>query len=76
MVLDKDLVSTLAQILETINGVVPLVMDFIQYGGVELLERALKVHEDDDYVKITLPKLVKSIIGRYLWTLLYPNRPS
>ena len=38
-------------------------MDFIQFGGLDLIDKAIRVHEKDDYIAIMLPKLQKIILG-------------
>lgn len=56
------MVYILVQILESVRPFTPLVMDFIQYGGVDLLEKAAKVHHKDDYLSLKIPKLSKVIL--------------
>lgn len=59
-----ELVSVLIQILESIQRVRDLVMDFIQYGGVDWLNRVLRVHSTDDFVLVSVPKLLKVMLGK------------
>ncbi len=39
-------------------------MDFIQFGGLDFLEKCIRVHEKDDYIAIMMPKLQKVILGK------------
>lgn len=57
------MITVVAQIVEDIKLNVPLVMDFIEFGGVDLLEKAVRVHAKDDYLQGFLPKLVKVVLG-------------
>lgn len=57
MVEDVEMVTVSMQLLENLKFCVPLVMDFIQYGGIDLMEKALRLHAKDDYVAMTMPKL-------------------
>jgi len=36
-------------------------MDFIQYGGLDLIDKAMRVHAKDDFLAVTLPYLLKVI---------------
>ena len=38
-------------------------MDFIQYGGLDLLAKAQQNHERDNYFGIMIPKLTKIILA-------------
>lgn len=38
-------------------------MDFIQYGGLDLIEKAIRVHEKDNIIALELPPLMKHIMG-------------
>ena len=42
-------------------------MDVIQYGGLEVLEKAQKVHAKDDFIAMTIPKLIKYIRGIFFY---------
>ena len=64
MVEDVEMVSVSMLVLENIKFCVPLVMDFIQYGGIDLLEKAMRLHARDDYVAMTLPKLREVLLGK------------
>lgn len=40
-------------------------MDFIQWGGVDMLEKTMRMHAKDEFLVSTLPKLIKIILGMY-----------
>ena len=52
------------QLVETIKFNTPIVMDFIQFGGLDFLEKANKVHADDEFIAGSIPKLLKILIGK------------
>lgn len=62
--LDIEIVSVFAQMLETIKLEVPLMMDFIQFGGLDLLDKSIKLHVKDDFLAVMLPKLKRVILGK------------
>ena len=62
--LDVDLVFVGIQLVETIKFNTPIVMDFIQFGGLDFLEKANKVHADDEFISGSIPKLLKILIGK------------
>lgn len=64
MSVDIFVITVVAQVIEDVKTNVPLVMDFIEFGGVDLLEKALRVHTKDDYLKGILPKLIKVVLGK------------
>ena len=43
-----------------------VVVDFIKLGGIELLDKGLKEHGADDFLRQQIPLLRKDIIGTYL----------
>lgn len=57
-------ITAFAQILESINKDVPLMMDFIQFGGLDLITKAATVHARDNYLAMQLPKLARIILGK------------
>jgi len=63
MVEDQDLVYLTIQLFETIKYDHSVVMDVIQYGGIDVLDRALKLHRSNEFVSLTLPKLIKQYLG-------------
>lgn len=64
MIEDIDAVSTFAQIVETVKLNVSLMMDFIQFGGLDVLEKILRTHEKDNYLQVMVPKLMKVVLGK------------
>eukprot|EP00607_Mallomonas_marina_P010462 CAMPEP_0182422226 /NCGR_PEP_ID=MMETSP1167-20130531/7846_1 /TAXON_ID=2988 /ORGANISM="Mallomonas Sp, Strain CCMP3275" /LENGTH=405 /DNA_ID=CAMNT_0024600079 /DNA_START=125 /DNA_END=1342 /DNA_ORIENTATION=+ len=40
-----------------------VIMDFIKYGGLELLDRAFKEHAEDDYLRQQLPRVKREILA-------------
>ncbi len=64
MVEDLDAASTFSQIVESIKLNVSLMMDLIQFGGLDLLEKIIRTHEKDDYLQVMIPKLMKVILGK------------
>jgi hypothetical protein len=64
MIEDLDAVSTFAQIMESIKLNVALMMDLIQFGGLDVLEKIIRTHEKDDYLQVMIPKLMKVVLGK------------
>lgn len=58
---DIEIVSLLVQILESVRFDTPLVMDFIQFGGFDLIEKIQKLHASDQFLSVSLPKILKSL---------------
>eukprot|EP01031_Cornospumella_fuschlensis_P025646 gene25646-30976_t len=58
---DIEIVSLLVQILESVRFDTPLVMDFIQFGGFDLIEKIQKLHASDQFLTVSLPKILKSL---------------
>jgi hypothetical protein len=63
---DVDLVFVSLQLVETIKFNTPIVMDFIQFGGLDFLEKANKVHAEDEFIAGSIPPLLKILIGMFL----------
>lgn len=40
-------------------------MDFIQFGGLDILDKAYRVHKDDELLAGSIPNLRKILIGKY-----------
>ena len=38
-------------------------MDVIQYGGLDVLEKAMRTHSTDNFISLTIPKIIKYIRG-------------
>ncbi len=57
------MVAVCVQVFEAIKFNTPLVMDFIQYGGLDLLEKAMRTHSKDDFISVTVPKLFNTLLG-------------
>lgn len=38
-------------------------MDFIRFGGVDVIEKAIRIHAEDDYLAMMLPRLLNIILG-------------
>lgn len=51
------------QLVETIKFNTPIVMDFIQFGGLDILDKAYRVHKDDELLSGSIPNLRKILIG-------------
>lgn len=58
-----DLVFVSLQLVETIKFNTPIVMDFIQFGGLDFLEKAKKVHAEDEFISGSIPMVLKALIG-------------
>ncbi|RYY86318.1 hypothetical protein EON63_06010 [archaeon] len=63
---DIEIVSLLVQILESVRFDTPLVMDFIQFGGFDLVEKIQKLHASDQFLAVSLPKILKSLYCKYV----------
>lgn len=63
MFTDVDLVFVSLQLMETVKFNTPIVMDIIQFGGLDILEKAQKVHADDEFIAGSIPKLLKILLG-------------
>ncbi len=61
---DIDFIAVLTQILDTVKVNVPLVMDFIRFGGIDLAEKAIRIHATDDYIAMMLPRLLNVVLGK------------
>jgi len=53
------------QLVETIKFNTPIVMDFIQFGGLDILDKAYRVHKDDELLAGSIPNLRKILIGKF-----------
>lgn len=53
------------QLMENVKFNTPIVMDIIQFGGLDFLEAANKVHADDEFIAGSIPKLLKILLGDY-----------
>jgi hypothetical protein len=62
---DIEVVSVLVQLVDTIKRESALVMDFIQCGGIDLFDKITRTHAKDEYLTLTIPKLVKAILGKH-----------
>lgn len=60
---DVDIVFVTVQLVETIKFNTPIVMDFIQFGGLDILDKAYRVHKDDELLSGSIPNLRKILIG-------------
>ena len=61
---DVDMVFVTVQLVETIKFNTPIVMDFIQFGGLDILDKAYRVHKDDELLAGSIPNLRKILIGK------------
>ena len=61
---DIFVVTVIVQIVDDVKMNVPLIMDFIEFGGVDLLEKAMRVHAKDDYLAGLMPKLIRVVLGK------------
>lgn len=57
--------TVIVQIVDDVKMHVPLIMDFIEFGGVDLLEKAMRVHAKDDYLAGLMPKLIRVVLGKW-----------
>lgn len=71
MLEDAEMVSASMQVFEAIKFNTPLVMDFIQYGGLDLLEKAMRMHVKDDFISVTSPKLFNILSSELLMLFLF-----
>lgn len=39
-------------------------MDFIRFGGIDLAEKAIRIHATDDYIAMMLPRLLNVVLGK------------
>lgn len=61
MIEDAMLIAVSVQALEQIKREIPLVMDFIQFGGMDIFDKAMKIHKADDFLSITVPKFLEYV---------------
>jgi hypothetical protein len=47
------------QIVEDVKRHTPLIMDFIEFGGIDLLEKAVRIHAMDNHLAVTIPKMLR-----------------
>jgi hypothetical protein len=52
------------QLFETIKFNTPVAMDLIQFGGLDFLQKANKVHAEDEFIAGSIPKLLKMLLGK------------
>eukprot|EP01034_Spumella_vulgaris_P022222 gene22222-28336_t len=38
-------------------------MDFIQFGGLDLLDKAMRIHSKDDFISVTVPRLLNVLMA-------------
>lgn len=50
-------------------------VEFIQQGGLDLIEKAIKIHVNDNYLSVLLPKLMRVILGETRRLLRF-NQPK
>ena len=50
-------------VLEAIKSNKALVMDFIQYGGLDVLHKVMTLHENDEFIRLSVPSFVQFIVG-------------
>jgi hypothetical protein len=48
---------------EQLTDNMEVIMDFIQWGGLEMLEKIITQHENDDFLKIMVPNLLKRVLA-------------
>jgi hypothetical protein len=39
-------------------------LELIQNGGLELMDKAIKIHVNDNYLSVLLPKIVRVVLGK------------
>jgi hypothetical protein len=52
------------QLFATVKFNTPLVMDLIQYGGLDILDKAAKLHKMNEFIATSIPPLVQILLGR------------
>lgn len=62
MIEDPLLIQVSIQVLEALKSNKELVMDFIQYGGLDVLEKVIRLHEKDEFIKLSVPVYMKYIL--------------
>ena len=62
MINDEVVVRLGFAIFEACKEETPIIMDFIQAGGLEMLLKVIKIHERDGFLKLAMPQLLKSIL--------------
>jgi hypothetical protein len=60
---DPMLIQVVIQTLENIKNNVPIVMDFIQFGGMDVMEKVKKIHSGHEFLAMAIPKLLARISG-------------
>jgi len=63
MARDEVAIRLIVGCFENLRDYIPSIMDFIQFGGLEMLEKANIQHEMDDFLKIMIPNLLKSVLA-------------
>ncbi len=66
MINDEVVVRLGLAVFEVSIGCTPIIMDFIQFGGVELILKIIKLHEGDAYLRVAMPQMLKSVLGKSL----------
>ena len=64
--LDPMLIQVVVQTLENIKNDIPVVMDFIQFGGMDIMDKVKKMHSSNEFLAMTIPKLMARISGHYV----------
>ena len=64
---DANLVYLTVQLFETLKESVPIVMDIIQFGGLDILDKAKRLHVDDELITDGIPKLLRVLICKHNW---------
>eukprot|EP00981_Chlorochromonas_danica_P013277 scaffold6042_cov247-Ochromonas_danica.AAC.22 len=59
---DVEIVTMFVQILDKVRMETPLVMDFIQYGGLDIIAKCMRLHEKDEFLAMTVPRVLKIIL--------------
>ena len=65
MIEDDEICFVSLQLLETVKFNTTIVMDVIQYGGLDILSKAKKIHESNEFIHGSIPRLLKCLIGKY-----------
>lgn len=63
MVSDIEIVTLFIQIIESIKMETAVVMDFIQFGGLDVVEKCMRMHSMDEYLAMTTPRILKVVLG-------------
>ena len=62
MMEDALLIQVSIQVLEALRFNKELLMDFIQYGGLDIFDKIMRLHEKDEFITLSIPKFQKYVL--------------